>query len=533
MTATCVPARLIVLRARRLACAASAAMALWAAAPVAEAQPAVAQKEMVLGDKAGQAGKWEDALAAYQRAHAASSSGATQLRVANAQYKLGRLVEAHDAYEALLKERGATLLGSEKKLATERLDELKGKTGTLVLSASEAGAAVSVDGVAVGTTPLPKALRLPAGKHQVAAKKDGFVPFEQAVELAGRGEATLAIQLVPPKVEAPPDQPPPAQVKTGTLELRSELPKARISIDGAVVGEGSYKGELPEGAHRVEASLEGYAPYEKRVVVVAGEVISETLVLRKAAAGAIVERVERPWSFDGLYGGFQLVGMFEPAGAGGTLDAACEVTGATSCESSVPMGGGLGGYVGYAFAPIGLELFLLGGGDVSQPAASFDGETGSEVNPLVAAPAREESFIIGRFGGGGAARLRVLFPFGRVRVTGAVGAGAAYRHLLLGRDTVAADGATSSVGSEGTGYVSAVFSVEAAVQIVLGGTTALSIGGSLWLEHAGDGVATDARGDVFLTGGEGQPRPQATPAYDMASGTQLFVGPVLGLHFGP
>ena len=56
--------------------------------------------------------------------------------------------------------------------------------------------------------------------------------------------------------------------------------------------------------------------------------------------------------------------------------------------------------------------------------------TGSDINPLVASPAREEAFTIGRVGGGGALRLRVLVPIDRFRVTGALGAGMAYRHLL-------------------------------------------------------------------------------------------------------
>jgi hypothetical protein len=531
MSAPSVLPRPFALRARRAAGATAAAFALLLVAPTATAQPAVAQKEMVLGDQASKAGKWEDALAAYRRAHAASPSGATALRVANALYKLGRLVEAHDAYESLLKERAASLLGSEKKLATDRLDELKGKTGTVVVTAAEGGAAVTLDGASIGVTPVPKAVRVVAGKHKVAATKNGFVPFEEAVDVAGRGEVTVAVKLAAPKAEPPPPAPT-ALPKQGTLEVRTEQPKSQISVDGAVVGQGSFKGDLPEGEHLIEVSLDGYARFEKRVTVVAGEVVAETIVLRKAAAGTITFASSRPWSFDGLYGGFQLVGMFEPAGSGSTLDAACAVTGATACEGSIPMGGAIAGYVGYAFAPVGLELFLLGGGDVSQPTATFDGVTGSEVNPLVASPAREESFIIGRFGGGGAARLRVLFPFDRVRITGAVGAGAAYRHLILGRDTVAEDGSTSSFGADGDGYVTGVLSVELAVHVLLGGTTALSLGGSLWVEHAGDGVSTPARTDAYLTG-DGPPQPQATPAYDMASGTQLFVGPVVGLHFGP
>jgi hypothetical protein len=59
------------------------------------------------------------------------------------------------------------------------------------------------------------------------------------------------------------------------------------------------------------------------------------------------------------------------------------------------------------------------------------------------------------------------------------------------------------------------------------------VGAAIWLEHAGDAVTTPAEGDVYLTKDGEVPAPQATPSYEMASGTQFFIGPFLGLHFGP
>jgi len=555
------------------------------------AQPAVAQKQMVEGDRAGQAGKWEEALAAYQKAHAASPSGATAVRMANALYKLNRLMEAHDAYETAMKERGATILGADKKVANDRIAEIAGKSGTVTVAVNPPGASVSVDDKLVGASPLPKPIRLATGSHKLSVIKDGFVAFNTTLDVVAKGALTVEVKLAePPKgakvsvtvkgAEAmqvlvdgaevgsapwegelavgvhkiagrsPKAQAPEITIEVkaaaplsvellpgegrGTLEIRTEMPKSQIAVDGEKVGEGTFKGELSAGEHEVTVTLEGFAPSVKKVKIVAGEVVAETITLRKATAGAVVEPTTVPWSFNGLYGGFQLVGMFEPAGSGNTLDTSCEVTGATTCESGTPMGGAIAGYIGYAFAPIGLELFLLGGGDIVSPSASFDGVTGSEINPLVAAPAREEAFTIGRFGGGGAARLRALFPIDRFRLTGAVGAGLAYRHMLLGRETVAASGATSSTGNDdGDGYLTGVLSIELAAQVLMAGTTSFVLGASLWLEHAGDGVATPAETDVYLTKDGEIPAPQATPSYDMASGTQLFIGPFLGLHFGP
>ncbi len=494
------------------------------------AQPAVAAKAMVEGDKAAAAKKWDEALAAYEKAHKAQPSGATATRLANALYQLNRPIEALDAYEKALKDYSATLLGKDKKLAADRVTELQGKIGSITITVNEAGAAVSLDGKSVGSSPLAAPLRVPAGSHKISVSKDGLPPFETTVEVAGKATVPVNVELKAP----PPPETPKVEAKKGSLEIRTEHPKAKIAVDGGTPTEGNFKGELEDGEHEYTITLDGYQTVTKKITVAAGEVIVETVTLRKATAGSVAEKFDVPWSFNGVYGGFQLVGMFEPTGSGNTLQSSCPVTGATSCEASGPMGGAIAGYVGYAFDPIGLEVFLLGGGDITEPSASFDGVTGSEVNPLVAAPAREEAFTIGRFGGGGAARLRLLFPVDRFRFTGAVGAGVAYRHMLLARETVAENGATSSTGNDdGTGYVTGVLSVELAAQVLMAGTSSFVVGFNLWLEHAGDGVATPAESDVFLTKDGEIPAPQATPAYDMASGTQLFLGPFLGFHFGP
>jgi hypothetical protein len=357
------------------------------------------------------------------------------------------------------------------------------------------------------------------GPHTITGRSATQIAAAVTIEVKDGVDAT--VELVP-------------GAAVGTLEVRALPEEAQVSVDGKPAAKTPVRVEVAEGEHEITVSLEGYETVKKKVKVGAGEVFVETVSLRKATAGAVVETIEKPWSFNGLYGGIQLVGMFEPGGSGNTLEDSCEVTGATSCESGTPMGGGLGGFIGWAFAPVGLELFVLGAGDVVFPKASFDGQSGSEINPLVAAPAREEEFTIGRFGGGGAARIRLLFPIDIFRITGAVGAGLSYRQMLLGRDTKTESGATSSIGSEsGEGYLSGVLSIDLGGEVLIAGTTTFMLGASLWLEHAGDGVPTAARDDVVLTKDGEIPAPQATPAYDMAAGTQVFIGPYVGFQFGP
>ena len=74
---------------------------------------------------------------------------------------------------------------------------LKGRSGSLVVSASEAGAAVKVDGTIVGTTPMVGRQTLVAGPHLVELEKDGFVREQREVRVKPDSVQEQNFQLVP------------------------------------------------------------------------------------------------------------------------------------------------------------------------------------------------------------------------------------------------------------------------------------------------------------------------------------------------
>jgi len=61
---------------------------------------------------------------------------------------------------------------------------LQGRQGQLLVTASEVGASVKVDGTLEGTTPLPAPLVLAAGPHIVAVEKDGYTAARREVQIA-------------------------------------------------------------------------------------------------------------------------------------------------------------------------------------------------------------------------------------------------------------------------------------------------------------------------------------------------------------
>ena len=100
------------------------------------------------------------------------------------------------------------------------------------------------------------------------------------------------------------------------------------------------------------------------------------------------------------------------------------------------------------------------------------------------------------------------------------------------RRTAAESGATNKY-TDNTGYITPVLSMELAGQVRIAGNTALAVGLDLWLEHAPSTTRSEPSGSQALLQ-EGQlPSPLFTPAYDLATGTQLYLGPFVGLQFGP
>jgi hypothetical protein len=246
---------------------------------------------------------------------------------------------------------------------------------------------------------------------------------------------------------------------------------------------------------------------------------------------------------NGIYGGFQLVGLLTPNGTGSSMQKTCEAKDTTpalaSCDAQGGIGGGLGGHLGYAWDPVGLELYL---------AAHYDQRTlkldwnESDTNPGVGAdPARIEDFSLLRAGGLTMARIRLSTQWKRVRLSFAAGAGIAYRVMILGRETASKTGIEPGdiyLTRDPQTYLSPVVGFEPSVMLRLTRSVALSLGAQILLETPSSFLNDHATPRSAAEYGHGlglglNRRYLSTPSYELASGLQLYVGPVLGLAFGP
>jgi hypothetical protein len=370
------------------------------------------------------------------------------------------------------------------------------------------------------------ALAAATAAHAASAQTPGAGPPPAAQAPSASAGAIAA-------PEAAPVLPPAAAAR---IEVQTSDGKGSIQLDGKRVGEGSFAAEVPAGSHTLSVSREGFKSFDRSLEVKAGQTLVETVTLEPALAPSVAKQRAAPERiYEGLYGGFQLLGLVMPGGQDNTLDIGCDSLGSVSCASSTPAGGGVAGYIGYAVQPVGLELYFGGKLDRARPTATFDGVKGSEINPTVAQPARTEEFLFLRGGGFGALRARFSWDGAPWRVSGAGGVGLAYNHMAMKRATHAAGGGESSFAAESMGYLTPQVSLDLSAQYHVASPTTVTVGLAMLLENAGQKARTQADGKQVLIppAGAGLPQPLATPAYDMASGPQFYLMPYAGMQFGP
>lgn len=70
-----------------------------------------------------------------------------------------------------------------------------GEMAEITLFISERGANVMIDNQRVGRSPLPKAIRLPAGTHEIAVMKPGYAPYKKTVDIKAGAKDRIKIEL--------------------------------------------------------------------------------------------------------------------------------------------------------------------------------------------------------------------------------------------------------------------------------------------------------------------------------------------------
>jgi len=119
-----------------------------------------------------------------------------------------------------------------------------------------AGAQLFVDGAPVGT--VPARVEVPAGKHRIEVKKQGFVDWADTADLAEGDQRQMVIDLQ-------------QAVKKGALLVTSDQPGADVFLDGVRKDSTpALISDIPEGQHSLEVKKD-QLDWKQIVTVVGGQ----------------------------------------------------------------------------------------------------------------------------------------------------------------------------------------------------------------------------------------------------------------------
>lgn len=378
-------------------------------------------------------------------------------------------------------------------------------TGSLAVSSDNGAAKLFIDGKRVGD--LPWRGRLPPGRYSLKAKgkKASSSIMRVDVELGKRTQVVLELKQ-----------------QTGSLEVTSIYPAASIYVDGNLVGQGNYLGQVATGKHKINVVLKGYYPSVRHADVEVGKPAKVRVGRLERIATA--PQVEHLRLYHGMYVRLAPTLLF---GLGKAPDEATRqcISGAI-CSGKSAWGVALPVHVGWDFGYVGAEYLLMGYFDSN--AVTMHRDSGTSLQ-------RDEHYTFYRFGGVAGLGLRAS-SHGQVRVSVGAGGGLAvgatqYKMTSSFQDkTILAPEYTSGVQI----YVAPVLTADVGVLVGHAPGAALFAGVAFYSEFKPFGNSTDgaASQNLGLDPTTGEPRVQDIPSLKLISHAQFYIGPTLGVQFG-
>lgn len=204
--------------------------------PKAEPSPKDKAKEFIKsGDKAAAAGEWEDAYADYSIAWTMYQGWETALGVGKAASKTGHHAEAFERLSLYLREAPPKNVTPKQRTEIEAMiSEAKTKTGTLAIVAPDGGE-VFVDRNAVGKTPLPAAIRVDPGKHEIEIRR-GSAGETKSTEVAAGANVEVKFEPPKPTQKTVVIREPANTWRTPVLITGSTLTVAGLAVGGVFLG---------------------------------------------------------------------------------------------------------------------------------------------------------------------------------------------------------------------------------------------------------------------------------------------------------
>lgn len=244
----------------------------WAGA--ADSPVETARRSYVLGVTLFEQGDYQGALQAFNDAYAASPHFAVLYNIGQAQIARDKPLEAVATLSRYLREGQAQVPAERRRQVEEQIELIEAILGELAVLTEPTGALISVDGGALGRTPLSEPTRLAAGVHRIGASLDGYGAVERSVVI-GQGKRHEVLLLLPREVARIPEVAARPTPVSHPSRLRPALPYVLagvgVALGGAALGVYLWKRDTYEQWQDGNAQLRNLTPGSESYVARATE----------------------------------------------------------------------------------------------------------------------------------------------------------------------------------------------------------------------------------------------------------------------
>ena len=213
------------------------------------------------GNELRRAGDCQQALVYFARSRRAYPSVANTVNSAYCLNQLGRFDEALEMAESALIDFASELTPEQREMLGPTIRGLRKRVGSLEVQSNVSGMLV-IDGRHRGTLPLAGPVRVLPGKRKIRIVKDGYRTYETELAIVAEQTSSVDAKLQP-------------LAQAGLLRVSApDAAAARLFVDGALVGELPWAGQLAPGRHLLVAQLGDRGTAPTAVDVVAGQEVA-------------------------------------------------------------------------------------------------------------------------------------------------------------------------------------------------------------------------------------------------------------------
>lgn len=200
------------------------------------------------GSELAQRADYEAAAIEFHRAYDMHPEPSVLFNLGQAYIASGQPLEAYDALAEFLKRSDEKVQSGRRRAAEHLMTVAEGRIGQLWIEVEAPGAVIEVDGRSVGTAPLDRYLRLPAGAHAVVVRAAQQTRVTN-VTVRARDQQQIFIGSEPSRPQEP-----------ALLLFSCALPGVRVWVDGLDRGTSLRAGFLlvPSGSHSLTLQRPGY-----------------------------------------------------------------------------------------------------------------------------------------------------------------------------------------------------------------------------------------------------------------------------------